>query len=255
MDLIARGLNHAYGGRAVLKDVTLHVRSGEIVAVLGPSGCGKSTLLRILGGLERPLTGSVATRGSPAPNTLNPITYIFQDFALVPWLSVADNVALPLRHCRLSAAERRARVRSALTRVELDAFAAAYPKQLSGGMKQRVGIARAIVVEPAILLIDEPTSALDPRTSEVVIELLASLWDQTRFAAVYVTHRLEEALRISHRIVVLSGRPSQVGWVAEIRTPMHARSARHPEIQEMRAEIARITGQDAGAADASPERA
>jgi len=105
VDLIARGLSHGYGDRTVLKDISLHVQSGEIVAVLGSSGSGKSTLLRILGGMEQPLAGTVSTRGTPALGTLNPMTYVFQEFALVPWLSVAENVALPLRHHPLSATE------------------------------------------------------------------------------------------------------------------------------------------------------
>jgi NitT/TauT family transport system ATP-binding protein len=249
MELLARSVSHGYGGNAVLQDVCLHVRNAEIVAILGSSGSGKSTLLRILGGMEKPLTGSVSTRGKPAPGTLNPVTYVFQDFALIPWLSVADNVALPLKHHAISADERRARVYAALARVGLEGFSAAYPKQLSGGMKQRAGIARALAVRPAILLIDEPTSALDAINSQTVLELLMSLWKETAFTAVYVTHRLGEALQISHRIVVLSGQPGRVREIAEIRVPIHLRSERHPEILEAADRIERIMRSDADEAD------
>jgi NitT/TauT family transport system ATP-binding protein len=164
MDLIVERISHRYSGLTVLDDVSLTVTSGEIVAVLGPSGCGKSTLLRIIGGLEQPTSGAVFSRGLPAATTLNPLTYVFQDFALLPWATVAENVALALLHHPMTAAQRAARVASALARVNLADFANAYPKQLSGGMKQRTSIARALSVDPAVLLMDEPLSALDAQS-------------------------------------------------------------------------------------------
>ena len=156
--------SHAYDDLAVLEDVGIEVAEGEIVAVIGPSGCGKSTLLGIVGGLIRPTDGAVRIKGELPPGSLNPFTFVFQDFALLPWRSVAGNVAFPLEHHRLPRVERDGLVRDALARTGLSDFADAIPKQLSGGMRQRVGIARALVVRPALLLMDEPLSALDAQT-------------------------------------------------------------------------------------------
>jgi NitT/TauT family transport system ATP-binding protein len=152
MDLIAEHISHTYSGLTVLDDVSLRVSSGEIVAILGPSGCGKSTLLRIIGGLEQPTAGAVYTSGAAAADTLNPLTYVFQDFALLPWATVAENVMLALRHHPMAADARTARVASALARVNLTDFAGAYPKQLSGGMKQRANAdaTRAVRASAAI---------------------------------------------------------------------------------------------------------
>jgi NitT/TauT family transport system ATP-binding protein len=161
MDLIIDRVAHSYGNLTVLNDISMQIGSGEIAAILGPSGCGKSTLLRIAGGLERPLSGEVRTRGVPPASSLNAVTYMFQDLALVPWLTVAENVLLPLMHHRLSDGERSERVKTALARVDLSDFGAVYPRQLSGGMRQRTSIARALAVSPAIILMDEPLSALD----------------------------------------------------------------------------------------------
>ena len=230
MDLIAQGVTHQYGPLPVLDGIDLHARSGEIVAILGPSGCGKSTLLRVLGGLERPTVGQVLTAGAPPSGCLNPLTFIFQDFALVPWRSVRDNVALPLEHHRMPHAERDARVAAALARVNLSDFAAAYPRQLSGGMRQRTAIARALAVNPAILLMDEPLSALDAQTRELLLDDLVALWGQTRFTAVYITHNLAEAIRLGHRVVVLSRRPGRIRDIVAIDIPIADRQPAMPEL-------------------------
>ena len=249
MDLVAEHIGHAYAGLVVLDDVSLTVASGEIVAVLGPSGCGKSTLLRIIGGLEKPAKGQVFTRGNPAPATLNPLTYVFQDFALIPWLSAAGNVALPLQHHRMPSAERARRVASALARVNLADFATAYPKQLSGGMKQRASIARALAVDPAVLLMDEPLSALDAQTRELLLEDLTRLWTETRFTAVYVTHNLAEAVRIGHRVVVLSRRPGRIRDIVTIDVPLAERHEGRPELMRAREEIWALIRAEALSAD------
>src|SRR5262249_3772336 len=138
--------------------------------IVGPSGCGKSTLLSILGGLLRPSAGAAEWRGEAPPGSLNPLTFVFQDFALLPWCTVQGNVEFPLLHTALSATERRALVDDALRRTGLSDFCNAWQKQLSGGMRQRVGIARALAVRPAILLMDEPLSALDSQTRELLLE-------------------------------------------------------------------------------------
>jgi NitT/TauT family transport system ATP-binding protein len=216
MDLIADHISHRFGTLEVLDDVSFTVSSGEVVAIVGPSGCGKSTLLSILGGLLRPSAGQAELRGAPPPASFNPLTFVFQDFALLPWCTVADNVEFPLLHTGLGAAERRAIVGDALRRTGLSDFRATHPKQLSGGMRQRVGIARALAVRPAILLMDEPLSALDSQTRELLMEDFINLLADGAMSAVYVTHNLEEAVRLADRIVVLSRRPGRVREVVKI---------------------------------------
>jgi NitT/TauT family transport system ATP-binding protein len=210
MDLIADHISHRFGALAVLDDVSFTVGAGEVVAIVGPSGCGKSTLLSILGGLLQPDLGHAELRGATPVGSLNPLTFVFQDFALLPWSTVEGNVAFPLLHAGLSMEERRAVVDDALRRTGLSEFRATYPKQLSGGMRQRVGIARALAVKPAILLMDEPLSALDSQTRELLMEDFIRLLADGAMGAVYVTHNLEEAVRLADRIVVLSRRPGRV---------------------------------------------
>jgi len=216
MDLIADHISHRFGALDVLDGVSFEVAAGEVVAIVGPSGCGKSTLLSILGGLLRPASGAAELRGAPPAGSLNPLTFVFQDFALLPWCTVEANVDFPLLHVGLAPAERRALVDDALRRTGLTDFRGAYPKQLSGGMRQRVGIARALVVRPAILLMDEPLSALDSQTRELLMEDFIGLLADGAMGAVYVTHNLEEAVRLADRIVVLSRRPGRVREVVAI---------------------------------------
>src|SRR6201993_2032263 len=210
MDLIADHISHRFGSLEVLDDVSFTVSSGEVVAIVGPSGCGKSTLLSILGGLLQPSAGQAELRGAAPPASFNPLTFVFQDFALLPWCTVEENVEFPLLHTGLAASDRRAVVDDALRRTSLSDFRGTYPKQLSGGMRQRVGIARALAVRPAILLMDEPLSALDSQTRELLLEDFIGLLADGAMGAVYVTHNLEEAVRIADRIVVLSRRPGRV---------------------------------------------
>ena len=231
MDVIVDVKLHTYGALKVLEDIHLHLRAGEIVSVIGPSGCGKSTLLGIMGGILKATQGSVYMEGIIPADCLNPLTYIFQDFALLPWRTVADNVSLPLEHHKLSAAERAARVKDALQRTKLDDFANALPKQLSGGMKQRVGIARALVVRPAVLLMDEPLSALDAQTRDLLLEDFLELWLRERIAGIYVTHNFHECLRLADRIMVLSRRPGRIKEVIEVRIPLRERTQKSAQIE------------------------
>ena len=233
MQLEARGLGHHYGGLAVLDDLSFTVGEGRVLAVIGPSGCGKSTLLRILGGLLAPTTGEVIARGEPPAECLNPITYVFQDFALLPWRTVAGNVELPLEANGLDPATRRDRVRDALARCGLEEFTAAFPRQLSGGMQQRVGIARALVVRPAILLMDEPLSALDSQTRDLLKEDLLRLWRETRATTVYVTHNLSEAAELADEILVLSRRPGRESARIPIEVPREERRRGDPRVVEV----------------------
>jgi NitT/TauT family transport system ATP-binding protein len=216
MDLIADHITHRFGALAVLDDVSFTVGAGEVVAIVGPSGCGKSTLLSVLGGLLQPSAGSAQLRGAPPPESLNPLTFVFQDFALLPWCTVEENVEFPLLHAGLTSGARRTIVQDALHRMGLADFRGTYPKQLSGGMRQRVGIARALAVRPAILLMDEPLSALDSQTRELLMEDFIGLLADGTMGAVYVTHNLEEAVRLADRIVVLSRRPGRVREVVTI---------------------------------------
>ena len=216
MDLISDHISHRFDALEVLDDVSFTVSSGEVVAIVGPSGCGKSTLLQVLGGLLQPGSGQAKLRGAPPPDSLNPLTFVFQDFALLPWCTVEANVEFVLLHTGLSATERAAIVGDALRRTGLTDFRGAWPKQLSGGMRQRVGIARALAVRPAILLMDEPLSALDSQTRELLMEDFIRLLGDGAMGAVYVTHNLEEAVRLADRIVVLSRRPGRVREVVAI---------------------------------------
>jgi NitT/TauT family transport system ATP-binding protein len=216
MDLIADHISHRFGALDVLDNISFTVGAGEVVAIVGPSGCGKSTLLSILGGLLQPTGGAGELRGAPPRDTLNPLTFVFQDFALLPWCTVEANVEFPLEHAGLDAAGRRAIVDDALRRTGLSDFRGTYPKQLSGGMRQRVGIARALAVRPAILLMDEPLSALDFQTRELLMEDFVRLLVDGAMGAVYVTHNLEEAVRLADRIVVLSRRPGRIRNIVPI---------------------------------------
>jgi NitT/TauT family transport system ATP-binding protein len=223
-ELVVTGIHHRYGTLSVLEDVSFTIAQGEILAIVGPSGCGKSTLLGILGGLLQPTGGTVAVRGA-MPASLNPFTYIFQDFALLPWRSVADNVRLPLEHHALSRAEQAARVTDALSRIGLTDFAHALPKQLSGGMRQRVGIARALVVNPAVLLMDEPFSGLDAQTRELLMDDFEAIWAREHTTAAYVTHNLAEALRMADRIMILRRRPGRIRQILNVPIPRAERNA------------------------------
>ncbi len=249
MDLKLEAVTHRYGETEVLRDVSLAVPSGRITCIVGPSGCGKSTLLRLLGGLERPTDGAVVQVGAPPEGCLNALTYIFQDFALLPWRTVAGNVALVLEDHRLGARQAGI-IADVLARTRLTDFAQALPKQLSGGMKQRVAIARALAVNPAVMLMDEPLSALDSQTRELLMDDLVGLWTRSPFTAVYVTHNLAEAVRLGHRIVVLSRRPGRIREIVEIDTPLEARTHGDAALEARQKHLWGLMRDEAAAADA-----
>ena len=219
MELVARGIVHTFGSVTALDDIDLHVADGEVLGIIGPSGCGKSTLLSILGGLLAPTRGEVAVSGTRPPGCLAEIAYVFQDFNLLPWRTAEGNVRLPLEHHRLSAAERSERVDDALARIGLSDFRRALPRQLSGGMRQRVGIARALAVRPAVLLLDEPLSALDAQTRDLLMEDFQRIWMRDSTTAVYVTHNLTEALQLADRVAVFTRRPGRVREIVAVDVP------------------------------------
>ncbi len=249
MDLILENISHSYGDIDVLRDIDLTIPSGRIVCVVGPSGCGKSTLLRLVGGLERPTAGQVIQVGAPPANCLNPLTYIFQHFALLPWRTVAGNITLVLSDHGIRGAAARAIVDDVLARTKLSEFRGALPKQLSGGMKQRVAIARALSVNPAVMLMDEPLSALDSQTRELLMDDLIALWTRQPFTAVYVTHNLHEAVRLGHRVVVLSRRPGAIREVMEIGTPLAERDFGDAELERKQKHLGTLLRDEAAAAD------
>jgi NitT/TauT family transport system ATP-binding protein len=186
-----------------IEDLTLDIHPGEFLAVLGPSGCGKSTLLRIIAGLDRPTSGSVEKAEGK-------LAYVFQDAHLLPWRNVLRNVALPLELMGVARGERLAAAEEALRQVGLAEAIRRYPAQLSGGMKMRVSLARALVTRPALLLLDEPFAALDEITRQKLDEQLRELWLAHRMTVVFVTHSTAEATFLADRAVVLSSRPARV---------------------------------------------
>jgi len=246
--LAASGISHGYRGLAVLEGVDLVVPAGSVTVLVGPSGCGKSTLLGILGGLIRPDAGRVEMSGTPGADCLNPLTYVFQDFALLPWRSVAGNVALVLEHTRLSRAERAELVAEVLAITGLAAFANAWPRQLSGGMRQRVGIARALAVRPAVLLMDEPLSALDAQTRELLLDEFARVIAATGATTVYVTHNLAEATRLGDRIVVMGRRPGRVREVLTLDRPIAERRPGDEDLVAMERRLWALLKDDAALA-------
>src|SRR5580704_10216421 len=236
----ARKVEKSYGSEGdgliqVIAPMDLAIFPGEILAVLGPSGSGKSTLLRILTGLARPSGGEVIHHGHEVGGPCENVSIVFQSFALFPWLTVVENVAAPLKARGIPAAERTQRSVRILDTVGLDGFENAYPKELSGGMKQRVGFARALVVEPEVLFMDEPFSALDVLTAENLRGELIELWQSHKMptrAVFIVTHNIEEAVLLADRIVVLGKNPGRIrtDFKVALAHPRDRKSARFVEL-------------------------
>ena len=238
--LEVRGCRQAYHKEAsadlvVLEDVELKLREGEIVALLGRSGSGKSTLLRIVSGLLKPTAGEVLWRGKVLSGPADGVAMVFQSFALFPWLTVQENVELGLEARGLSRAEREKRAEAAIDLIGLGGFESAYPKELSGGMRQRVGLARALVVYPDLLLMDEPFSALDVLTAETLRTDLIDLWSDGKLpvkSVLMVTHNIEEAVLMCDRILVFSSNPGRVA--SELTVPFpHPRNRLDPAFRQM----------------------
>jgi NitT/TauT family transport system ATP-binding protein len=204
----------------VIAPIDLSIEPGNIIALLGPSGCGKSTLLRILSGLSKPSSGTILWHSKPLEGQTPNVAIVFQSFALFPWLTVLENVEAPLEALGVGAVERHKRALRTLDTVGLDGFETAYPKELSGGMKQRVGFARALVVEPEVLFMDEPFSALDVLTAENLRNELTELWiskKMTTSTIFIVTHNIEEAVLLADRVIVLGRHPARIRSDFEVR--------------------------------------
>ena len=222
-DVQVTGLSHAYSGRGgtvpALQDIGFAAQSGRFVVLVGPSGCGKSSLLMMLAGLVQPKAGRIMCAGRPvtAPDPAR-IGVVFQDANLYPWLTAADNVAFPLALRGVAKAERRARADAMLQLVGLDGFAARFPHELSGGMRQRVSIARGLVQDPPVLLMDEPFAALDEQTRMTMGDELLRIWAATGKTVVFVTHSLTEAVYLADEVLVMSARPGRI--IDRIEVPL-----------------------------------
>ena len=238
--LDARGIRQSYhkdssAALVVLDDVNMTLQTGEIVGLLGRSGSGKSTLMRIVAGLLKPTAGEVFWRGAPVRGPAEGVAMVFQSFALFPWLTVQENVELGLEAQGVARAEREQRAETAIDLIGLGGFESAYPKELSGGMRQRVGLARALVVHPDLLLMDEPFSALDVLTAETLRTDLIDLWIEKKLpvkSILMVTHNIEEAVLMCDRILVFSSNPGRVASELKVRFP-HPRNRLDPAFRQM----------------------
>ncbi len=211
-----------HGSIKIMQDISFDVKDADFVAIVGPSGCGKSTLLRLMQGLDKPSAGQIFFRDEPVTTVCSKMAMVFQSFALFPWLTVTQNVAFGLEALQWSPERIKTQVERYITATGLDGFQEAYPRELSGGMRQRVGLARALAVEPTILLMDEPFSALDALTAEGLREEILQLWrdpDLPPEAVILVTHNIEEAIQLADRIIVLSRRPSHVLSIVNVELP------------------------------------
>jgi NitT/TauT family transport system ATP-binding protein len=210
-----RGLSKKFSnGTLALRDVDLDLFPGEFLSLLGPSGCGKSTLLRLISDLSAPSAGAIDWPGADSADAFgkaeHSLGFVFQEPTLMPWAQTLDNVTLPLRLKRMNRGEANDRASTMLDLVGLKGFEKAYPRELSGGMKMRVSIARALVTEPKVLLMDEPFAALDEITRHKLNDDLLMLWQRNRFTAVFVTHSVFESVYLSERVVVMAARPGRV---------------------------------------------
>ena len=218
-----RGVEKRYrGGTLAVQGVDLDIMPGTFVALLGASGCGKSTLLRLVAGLETPSAGRIewpTTAHDAAGRPERDVSFVFQEPTLMPWATAAGNVALPLRLAGVGRAAARDRAMAALAQVDLAAFGSAYPRALSGGMRMRVSIARALVTGPRLLLMDEPFAALDEITRFRLNNDLVKLWEAERFTVVFVTHSVFESVYLAQRVVVMAARPGRVSQVFDVHAP------------------------------------
>ncbi len=213
VDHVDKSFPTRHGSIAIMQEITFDVRDADFLAIVGPSGCGKSSLLRLIQGLDRPTRGTIYFRDRPVEGVARGMAMVFQNFALFPWLTINQNVAFGLEALGWPPEKIGAQVERYISVTGLEGFEEAYPREISGGMRQRVGLARALAVEPEVLLMDEPFSALDPLTAEGLREEVLQLWRDPQLppeAVLLVTHNIEEAIQLADRVVVLSRRPGHV---------------------------------------------
>lgn len=248
-----KGLNKSYGDLEVLKDISLKIEEGQFVSIIGPSGCGKSTLINIISGLDRASDGEVFIDDKKVEGTNTDRIMVFQNAALFPWLNVFENVAFGLKNLTKSSEETKIKVNEILKKVHLYKFRDKYPYQLSGGMKQRVSIARSIIMDPKILLMDEPFSALDEQTRMLLHNELQQIWMETKKTIIFVTHNIREAVKLSDRVVVMGARPGVI--IDDIPIEIeHPRQSTNPEIfhkedlifKKLKSEIEKIAREELG---------
>lgn len=226
-----------FGDHVVSRDISLTISPGEVLSIVGPSGCGKTTLLRAIAGLVQPAEGSITIDGRVVDETPAGVAMVFQQFGLFPWKTVESNIAYGLRTTGMSKTESIERSRHFLELVGLATFARSYPHQLSGGMQQRAGLARALAVHPQVLLMDEPFGALDAQTREVLQYEMLAIREEVPSTMVFVTHAIEEAVLFGDRVAVLGGRPSSVRELITVDIPeprdrASARSSRFLDLRE-----------------------
>lgn len=207
-----------FGSSLIIEGLDLDVAHNEFVCIVGPSGCGKTTLLRMIAGLTDIDNGTVEIGGARVNKPLSTVGVVFQQFGLFPWKTVLKNVALPLRAAGVNKGEAFQRARAAIELVGLKDSDAKYPSQLSGGMKQRAGLARALAIQPKVILLDEPFAAVDAQTREILQEELLNLWGRHKQTAVFITHSIDEAITLADRVVVMGAHPGRI--VKEIRIPI-----------------------------------
>jgi NitT/TauT family transport system ATP-binding protein len=236
------GVNLDLGGRPILRDISFKVGRGEFVCVIGASGCGKTTLLRLLAGLITPSTGKVSLGGQQVEGPSRDVAIVFQDYsrALLPWRTATGNISLALEAMALPASERQQRIAPLLAKVGLADHAEKYPSQLSGGMQQRLQIARSLAQDPSVLLMDEPFGALDAMTRQSLQDEVLRIAGERRATVLFVTHDLEEALYLGDRIIALYSNPGRIARVVDIPLPRprdQLTTREHPEILRLRREL------------------
>jgi ABC-type nitrate/sulfonate/bicarbonate transport system ATPase subunit len=256
-----RGVHKEFvkGERRVLalQDIDLTVAQHEFVAILGPSGCGKSTLLNMVAGFDRPTRGSVKVEEEEIVDPSPRRCVVFQEPALFPWLTVMDNVVFGPKNRRQPAAEYRPRAAQIIEQVGLRGFEASFPAELSGGMRQRVGIARVLIMEPKVLLMDEPFGSLDAQTRTLMQELLLALWERHHQTVLFITHDIEEALLLADRVCVMTARPGRIKKSIEVPMP-RPRSIEltlSPEFNALRREVLDLIREESVRAAMETERA
>jgi NitT/TauT family transport system ATP-binding protein len=243
-----------HGSISIMQNISFDVSDSDFLAIVGPSGCGKSTLLRLIQGLDHPSAGKIYFRDQPVAAVCSKMAMVFQSFALYPWLTVSQNVGFGIEALGWPPDRIKTQVERYISVTGLDGFQEAYPRELSGGMRQRVGLARALAVEPSVLLMDEPFSALDPLTAESLREEVLQLWRDPELppdAVLLVSHNIEEAIQLADRIIVLSRRPAHVLADVKIDLP-RPRDRKSPAFYELTDRVYSLITEGGGLASVPP---